>query len=188
MELQNLTPPCGAAGPEHERTAGFSLVETMITLVLAVLVVYSVHSTLQTTLSGQVAANQLYATQRMANDLMARLRAISFGTVTDPPASALALDELFDDDEDFGPITLHQLAVAPSAPGYSFRTNMQGVVGTWRVKVDRDLDGNGDTDGPREGRDDVFRIAIFFDEALVLSTLRAADPSFTQVDVGAVYR
>lgn len=174
------------ASPPAEH--GFSLVETMITLVLAVLVVYSVHSTLRTTLTGQVAANEMHAIQRMADDLLMRLRTIGFGTDTDPPVSGLALDELFDDDEDFGPITLHQLVVGPTDGGYTFRVNSNGLVGTWRIKVDRDLDGDGDTDGPREGRRDLLHIAIFFDDRLVLSTLRAADPAFTEVDVGAVYR
>lgn len=168
--------------------AGFSLVEAMLTLVLAVLVVYSVHATLQASIKGQVASTQMHSVQRMASDFLSRLRRISFGLFTDPPASALALDELFDADDDFGPITLHQLAVAPDNPGFTFRTGIDGVVGTWRIKVDRDLDGDGSTSGPREGRQDLLRIAIFFDERLILSTIRAADPAFTQVDVEAVYR
>lgn len=180
--------PTSGQRPGPDPSAGFSLVETMLTLVLAVLVVYSVHATLQTSIKGQVASAQLHETQRMANDFLSRLRCISFGLLTDPPASSLALDELFDDDDDFGPITLHQLAVAVANPGYTFRIGMRGLVGTWRIKVDRDLDGDGLTTGPREGREDLLHIAIFFEERLIVSTIRAADPAFTQVDVEAVYR
>lgn len=174
--------------PAARADAGFSLVETTLTLVLAVLLVYSVHATLQASLKGQVASTQLCQAQRLANDFLSRMRRISFGLDSDPPASANALDELFDADDDFGPITLHQLAVAPSHPGFTFRTAAQGVVGNWRIKVDRDLDGDGSASGPREGRNDLMRIAIYFDERLLLSTVRAADPAFTQVDLEAVYR
>lgn len=184
----NLARPEPVRPGDHGRCAGFSLVETTMALVLAVLVVYSVHATLQASIKGQVGSARLHDSQRLANDFLARLRHISFGLATDPPVSALALDELFDDDDDFGPVTLHQVVVGPTEPGLSFTTAIDGVIGRWRIKVDRDLDGDGIIAGDREGRDDLLHITIWFEDRLMVETLRAADPAFTQVDVEAVYR
>ncbi len=170
-----------AVGPRAAE-AGLSLVETVITMVLAVLMLYGLHSTLSMSMKGRVAADKIDQVHGHAMDFANRLRQISFGSAGAGTPSAAQLDELFDDDQDLGTVTLHQLVVQPNQPGWSFQMARNGIVGTWRIKVSRDLDRNGALGGAREGRNDLLGIEIWFGNRLQLHVLRAADPDFTTKD------
>lgn len=166
----------------HARCGGFTLLELTVSLLLASLLLYAVHTSLQTSIRGRRAAEQNHRTFQIALDLLDRLREIPFGSPTDPAPTSLQLTELFDDDNVTGTITLSQLRVAPTAPGYSFDVAANNVVGTFEVHVSDDLDGDGANTGPREGRPDLFRLAILFNGRLQIATLRAAEPDFTVKD------
>jgi len=168
--------------PRGNGEAGFTLVETVITMVVAVMMLYGLHATLNTSIKGRKSAQELSVAHVHAMDFLARLRQITFGQATDPAPSSTMLDNLFDDDQNLGTITLHQLVVAPPAPGYTFTMHQGGTVGTWRVKVSRDLNHNGVIDGLREGRDDLLGIEIYFNGRLMAASMRAADPDFTTKD------
>lgn len=162
-------PTRGAA--EH----GFTLVETLATMVLAVFTLLALHSTAQSAIAGRKSLQRTQQAHLMATEFLDRIRQLPFGRDTDPEPTADELTELFDDDQTLGPITLHQLAVAPDQPGRTFTAASNGLIGTWRVKVCNDLDGDGATTGPREGRSDLMRVQVWFDGQLVVETMRAAE-------------
>lgn len=166
---------------------GFSLIEVTITLVVSVLMLYALHSTVRSSLDTRRSTRRAYEISRLAQDYLSRLQDLPFGKPTDPKPSGSQLSELFDDDEDYGTITLYQLVVPPDEEGHVFVVAADGLVGVWRIKVSTDLDADGDLDGPREGRPDLVRIDIYFQERLVLSTMRAAEPEQTTIDSGARY-
>jgi Tfp pilus assembly protein PilV len=175
------------ASPSRRPDAGFTLVETVVTLVLVLFAIYGLHATLTSSIRGRVATQQLDRVHRLATDMVARIRRLPFGTVSDPTPAAEDLDELFDADDDLGSITLQQLRVLPTQPGWTFTVATDGMTGQFRVKVSRDLDRDGLVTGWREGRDDILGVEIWYDGRLVMATSRAADPSFTTIDTHASY-
>ena len=166
---------------------GFSLVEATLTLALSVFLLYALHTTVQSSISARKNAERNHQINEMGSDYLARHLQIPFGAPTDPPASGPRLSELFDDDQELGDITMHQLKVQPDHPGHTFATASDGLIGTWRVRLTNDLDGDRSLGGPREGRSDLLRIEIYFDERLVHEALRADDVKVTLEDVGANY-
>lgn len=177
---------------DHTRTtplpaAGFTLVETMITLVLAVLMLYGMHATLSSSIRGRSAAQQIDQVHVQATDYLNRLRAIPFGAASDSPAGPGALANLFDGDQEYGSATLQQLRVPVTSIGHWQDVAAGGLIGRWRYKVSRDLNHDGDeTDaGLREGRDDLLGIEIWFNDRLVMHGIRAAGPDDTTPDTDA---
>jgi hypothetical protein len=170
-----------AAGPRRTE-AGFTLIEMAASLALAMVMLIALHNTLRSSVSARKDAELQHRIDTMAANLLMRLREINFGKTTDPAPTTAALDELFDDDEDYGSITLMQLR-----PNVTFTTSGAGMVGTWRVSVSDDLNGDGDTADPREGRPDLVRVVISFNGIQQYATLRSADPAFCRYDAGATY-
>ena len=167
---------------EPARDRGFTLVELAASMTLAMVMLIALHTTLRSSVSARKDAEQQHRIDTMAANWLMRLREINFGKTTDPAPGAPALDELFDDDEDYGAITLMQLR-----PDVTFTTAAGGVVGTWRIQVSDDLNGDGDNTDSREGRPDLLRIVITFNGIQQYSTLRSADPAFCRYDAGASY-
>lgn len=159
------TPPAG--------TAGFSLVELSVALVAATLLLLVLYGTVHAAYQSRITADRKYQITRLAGDYFERLRQLPFGEPTAPAATSAQLDELFDDDENLGTVTLLQLRVAPTDPGYSFQMAVHGRLVTWRIKVTSDLDGDHSLLGAREGRDDLVRMEIWADERLVLESMRS---------------
>ena len=166
---------------------GFSLIEVSLALGLVVLALLAIHSTLSASVEGRKASTDNQRAHVLGAELLGRLKSINFGSPTDGTPSAAQLDDLFDSDSDPGTITLTQLVVPPDQPGFTFAVAEDGVIGTWRIRVTQDLDGNGAIDGPRDGRPDLFRMEFFFDERLVFETFRAAAAGDTVFDAGATY-
>lgn len=171
----------------RQQQGGFTLVELTASLLLSVLVLYSLHGTLRTSIDARVSTERAARAQRLAETFVQRLQEIPFGRSFDPAPGGWMLDELFDDDDDLGTITLHQVKVAANAPGHTFQVAGRGLAGDFRVKVCNDLDGNGTVAGGREGRNDLLRIEVWFDGRLFAETLRAAEFSDTTIDRGVVY-
>ena len=166
---------------------GFTLVETAVALTLSIVLLYTLHATLRSSIGARQATEQEHRVMRIAADYVARLRDVPFGNAMQPAASGAQLDELFDDDLDLGTVTLLQLRSAPHLPGHTFAMSSAGVTGRWRVRVTSDLDGDGSMTGAREGRDDIVRIEVYFDDRLMFTTMRAHEPANTTKDVGVVY-
>ncbi len=166
---------------------GFTLIDATITLLVSVLMLYTLHSGTQTSMSARRASERIYAAHLQGMDFMERVRKIPFGQASDPTPTAAQLQEFFDDDDDLGSITLTQLKVSPTASGYQFKMASKGLIGTWELKVTDDLDGDGNNTGPREGRSDLLKIEIYFEGKIMFQSLRTSDPSFTIVDTTADY-
>lgn len=162
--------------------AGFTLMEVAVVLVFATLMVLTLQSSMLATVKTKQRTASSDAVQTQAYEFLQRLSAIPFGTATDGPATAAQLDELFDADTDLGNVTLRQLLVAPTAPGFAFTTRRDGVATTWRVHVSTDLDGDGTLSGFREDRPDIAAIAIFAGDRRLFHSVRAADYVNTRRD------
>ena len=151
-------------------TRGFSLVEVVIATATLALVGLGVASGVVT---GHQSTQTLERGAHLANkalDFQERLLAIPFGSPEDPPATGAELDELLDDDDVLGTISLHKLRAFGPA---EFELAGFPVPGRWQVVVDADLNGDGAIDAAlEEGRDDLLRIAIFHDGRLVARTAR----------------
>ncbi len=169
------------------RMSGCSLIEAVLTLTLSVFLLYTLHTTLQSSISARESTQRNHQIQEMGNDYLAKLRQIPFGTPTDPAPSGSQLSELFDDDQDLGSISLSQVLVQPDHPGHTFGVASDGLIGIWRVRTTNDLDGNQSIDGLREGRPDLMRIEIYFEERLVIEALRASDVALTVTDLNVNY-
>ena len=169
---------------------GFTLVETAAVLAVSIFLLYALHTTLTSSVKSREVSDRMHRTSVLTAEYLERIRGLPFGRNTDPAPAGSQMTELFDDDQEFGTITLHQLKVLPTEQGHTFQTTSGtgSVSGTWRIKVSTDLDGNGTVDGPREGRDDIFRVEIYFNNQLQRETLIAADPAFTKEDSGANYK
>lgn len=170
-----------------KQMGGFSLIEAMLTLVLSVFLLSTLHATLKSSLSSRESTERNHQIHEMGSDYLAKLRQLPFGTPLDPTPTGPQLSELFDDDQDLGTITLNQLLVQPDHPGHTFAVASDGLSGTWRIRLTNDLDGDQSIAGPREGRADLMRIEIYFDERLILESLRAGDVALTVLDPNANY-
>jgi hypothetical protein len=158
---------------EHEH--GFTIVELTAALAFAVLMLLTLQTTLTSTVKTRERTNRHDAVQGQAYEYLQRLMVIPFGLTTDGAASALQLSELFDEDADLGNVTLQQVRVDVGQTGHVFRTLRDDVTTDWRVLVSNDLDRDGLTTGPREGRPDLLQIEVWADNRLMFRSLRAAD-------------
>ncbi len=166
---------------------GFTLIDATITLLVSVLMLYTLHSGTQTSLSARKASERIYAAHLQGLEFLERVRKLPFGQASDPAPTAAQLQEFFDDDDDLGTLTLTQLKVSPMANGFQFKMASSGIVGNWEIKVTDDLDGDGNNTGAREGRSDLLKIEVLFDNKIMFQTLRSSDPSLTIVDTSADY-
>ena len=169
------------------RNAGFSLVELVAALTLSIVLLYALHSTLRSSISARQTSDRVYRVNQMAEQFVHRLRQIPFGKPSDGVATGGQLSGLFASTLSAGTTTLHQVKVAHDQPGHSFVTTGNGVNGTYRIKVSSDLDGDSALSGAREGRDDLLRIEVWFNDRMLAATLRAAEPSETTKDTTANY-
>jgi type II secretory pathway pseudopilin PulG len=175
-----------AGAPAAER--GFSLVEVTTGVALMAIMLYGLHATMLSAVTGRSTVKRTDRAGAIARDFMDRLQSLPFGT-SNGGVSAAALDELFDDDQDLGTATLRQLRVPANDLGHWFVATIDGLAGRWRVKVTADLNDDGDEADVawREGRNDLLAIQIWFDDRIVLRATRAAPVEETTADVGANY-
>ncbi len=171
----------------RDSEAGFSLIDVCVTLFVCVVVIYALHSGTRTAMTTRRVVETNYQLQLFANDFVNRLRRVPFGNPGASPATAQQLDALFDADQDLGTVTLSQLVCPVNQDGHSFKLGGNDLNRTWRVRVTRDVNGDGDEFDDREARSDLMRLEIYYDNRLVVETLRAADPNLTSLDGGVNY-
>ena len=176
------------ADGSHGTERGFSLIEVTTGVALMTVMVYGLHATLLSATNGRTSVKRTDRAAAIAQDYAERLQALPFGTLNGG-ASAAALEELFDDDDNLGNGTLRQLRVPGNDVGHWFVATVDGLTGRWRVRVSGDLNNDGDENDTawREGRNDLLAIQIWFDDRLVVRTMRAAPVEETIADVGANY-
>jgi type II secretory pathway pseudopilin PulG len=162
--------------------SGFSLVEVVAALTMAVFLVLSVQSTLIASVHSRQSAELDTLRQDQAWRYLQRLRAIPFGNGTLGAATPAQLSELLDDDGDLGTVTFRQVSEASGTDGLAFTTDILGRETRWQIAVSNDLDGDGATTGLREGRQDLFRIEIVANGVRLFTTMRAADLANTIPD------
>lgn len=153
---------------------GSSLVETMLVASLMATVLTTIGIGLRAGHSSRREMQRKVALTAVASELLDRLERIPFGNDGDAGASGGQLDELFDGDTDLGSATLISLRGAPGAEGPSFALQDFPWGGMFEVRVDADLNGDGDEDDDREGRPDLLRINILWDGKLLIESIRAA--------------
>ncbi|MCB9891321.1 MAG: hypothetical protein H6833_06730 [Planctomycetes bacterium] len=167
--------------------AGFSLIDVCVTLFVCVVVIYALHSGTRTAMNTRRVVESNYQLQLFANDFVNRLRRLPFGNPGASVATPQQLDDLFDADQDLGTVTLSQLRCAATEDGYSFKLGGNELNRTWRVRVTSDVNGDGDELDEREARSDLVRMEIYYDNRLVVETLRAAESNMTVPDVSVNY-
>lgn len=188
MNLPPANGPFAATAAPAAAERGFSLVEVTTAAALLVILLYGLHSTMLSAVTGRATVNRTDRMSALASEYLDRLQTVPFGS-GNSMATPAQLQELFDDDQDFGTVTLRQLRVAANQEGHWFVGTQDGVTGRWRIRVTDDLNGDGDADDTawREGRADLLGIEIWFDDRLVLRAVRAAPVEETNSDVGANY-
>ncbi len=169
---------------------GFSLLEVLVALTFLTLIFLA---------SGLTVQSSSLVARQMEEDLLIQTQAQNyvdlcllqpFGRETDDNPLPDLLVEVFDNDEEPGDITLHQLTRWPvSDDGWRFELTSFPVPGEWRVSVTSDLDGDGGTGTTTATGNDatslasveasrgVFRISVFFNERPILTTNRAKEVS-----------
>ncbi len=172
------------AAPFHTNThaAGFTLVEVCIALSVTLMSLLVLNTGTQTAIHTRVACECMSEQNDFANTLLERVSSLPFGSRLDSAATGRELDELLDDDDDVGTITLQRLRLASGTAGVSFQRVSHNDTSMWRLRVSRDLNGDGDETDAREGREDLMRIELFKGNARILETLRAAASLATIVD------
>lgn len=152
------------------QSRGFSFLEVLFALAALALLALGVAGGVVT---GQRATRTLEDQARIENTAFGfqeRLMAIPFGSTSDSAATGAELDELFNNDDVLGTATLHKLVAFGTI---EFTLDGAGLNGQWRIVVDSDLNGDGTIDTTlEEGRDDLLRIAIFYDGQLITRTAR----------------
>ncbi|MFN6145935.1 MAG: prepilin-type N-terminal cleavage/methylation domain-containing protein [Planctomycetota bacterium] len=188
MNLPPATGPITATAAPTAAERGFSLVEVTTAAALLAILLYGLHSTMLSAVTGRATVNRTDRVSSLASEYLDRLQAVPFGA-GNGSATAAELEELFDDDQDLGTVTLRELRVPANQEGHWFVGTQDGVTGRWRIRVTNDLNGDGDSTDVawREGRDDLLGVEIWFDDRLVVRAIRAAPVEETTADVGANY-
>ncbi len=149
--------------------AGFALVEVLITLGILGFVTMSIATGVGAGHRATAAIEREALLHARGQEYLERLLAIPFGRPADGAATGAQLSEVFDDDGDFGSVTLHRLRLFGPA---LFEPASFPVAGRFTVAVDGDLDGDGVVAGPDEGRNDLLRISVMHEGRLLARTVR----------------
>ena len=175
-----------ASGP-CPREAGLTLLEAVFGLAILTSGLLFVGAALQSANQTASAIEEDLRVLSKAQDIADLCVLQPFGDDADPTPTAVQLDELFNDDDVPGDITLNQLSRWPVADdGWTFSLAGFPVPGAWRVKVDNDVS---DTRPPPTGNlvldaadvakltaiknaKSIYAIRVYFNDELILMTLR----------------
>ncbi len=155
-------------------TGGFTVLEVMLVTSMMMTVLATVSVGIRAGNSANEELRRRSVLTAMSSDLMDRLFSIRFGEPGDGEATAAQLSELFDDDDLLGNITLSGMRKPPGVPGYTFQFANFPYDGTWEVRVNADLNGDGDEDDAADGQGGLFRINLYYDGVLILESMRTS--------------
>ncbi len=160
--------------PLHRRQRGFTLLEVMLVSAMMMTVLTTIGVGLR---SGHASKREIERRAQLtivAGELLDRLFRISYGTASDASATNGQLTELFDGDSDLGTATVSSLRTPAGTIGYQFEIDEFPWGGRFEVRVDADLNGDGDEADAREGRADLLRMNVMWDGILILESVRCA--------------
>lgn len=153
---------------------GFSLLEVMLVTSMMMTVVATVAVGIRSGHAANEEIRRRAVLTAFSGELMDRLFRIDFGLPDDPDPTGAQLEELLDDDDVLGSITLSMLVKDPGEKGYTLQLTNFPYTGHWEIRVTQDLNNDGDVMDAREGRDDLYRIDILYSGILILETMRSA--------------
>lgn len=154
---------------------GFNLIELALVSAVLAVVSMSLASGVGVSASATRTLDDRSRVDQQGQMYLERLNAIPFGDNVVSAASAGDVSELFDADELFGVATLHSLR---EFGPIEFALTDMAMPGSWRIVVERDLNGDGDMGDSEEGRYDLLRCAVSYEGRLVGELIRF-DPKGT---------
>ncbi len=156
------------------REEGFSTLEVMVAIMLVTILMLGMGMSSLTSerSSRDLEDNDLIAER--ARMLIDRITAQPFGLTTDGAPTSAEVESLFTMDTNISDVTLQQLALHQPDGVWTFTDATFQLPGTWTVRVDTDLNGNGieESDG-FEDSGNLLRIAVEFDGRLIYQATRA---------------
>jgi prepilin-type N-terminal cleavage/methylation domain-containing protein len=172
----------------RRRTAGFSLVETMITTAVIAIALGGFGMAVVGTQKSSIEMRDRDMRSAQAMKYMERLLRLPFGTAADPAATVAQVAELFDDNSIVtggAPVTLKSLETPLNAAGWRFRVEGFEITGVWEIEVNRDLDGNGTFRGVRgtETPTSGYTADVAGDGASVVNLQSENDPNMLRIEV-----
>lgn len=161
---------------------GFSLLEVLIAMAVLAIVMMAYALTEVQTVQSSRQSKEYGIRFTTAEGILSRLQILPFGSPTQGPPTAEQLDALFGSDEVLGKNAPSLTQVSRLSPLW-FKLAGIEATGRWTVYVDNDLDGNGIIDEDfREGRSDLYRIAVQYEGRTVVQTIRGASPQQRAVE------
>jgi prepilin-type N-terminal cleavage/methylation domain-containing protein len=152
---------------------GFSLLETMIAVSVLAITFVSLGAAVLTGVNSTLQQKERDTVRNQALRYMERLQKLSFGDFTDPAPDTSDLEQLFDDSAEKPDLTLAQVRTPVDDDGHMFRIAGFETRGTWEVRIDRDVNGNGVLDDEEDDFDDLLKIQILFEGQPILTTYRS---------------
>ncbi|MSR47626.1 MAG: hypothetical protein EXS13_11285 [Planctomycetes bacterium] len=159
--------------PRH-RVGGFTMVEVMMVTAMMATVLTTIGIGLR---AGHCSRREMERRAQLTSvvaELLDRMFRIPFGSQGDGTASAAQLDEIFDGDSDLGTASLTSLRAPAGTTGWTFAIAEFPWGGQFEVRVDSDLNGDGDEADANEGREDLLRASIRWNGTLLLESIRCA--------------
>jgi hypothetical protein len=156
------------------RDGGFSLVEVMLVSAMMMTVLTTVGIGLRSAHQSRRELDRREQLSAVAAELIDRLFRIPFGEQGARAATTSELDEFFDADADLGAVTLTGLRTPVGGAAWSVQFAEFPWGGAFELRVDGDLNGDGDEADAREGRSDLLRVNVSWNGTPILESLRCA--------------
>jgi prepilin-type N-terminal cleavage/methylation domain-containing protein len=150
---------------------GLSLIEVLVAVAVLGISFIALGGAVMAGVRGTVSMGKRSIVRNQSLRYMERIQKLSFGDILDADPSVTQLNDLFDDKAEIPDVTLFQIATAVDADGRKFRIAGFEERGTWEVRINRDINGNGVIDGD-ENYNDVLRVEVLFEDEPILITFR----------------
>lgn len=157
---------------DRTRESGFSMIEVLLSVTMLGITFISLGGAVMTGVKSTKDMDSRNVVRNQALRYVERLHLLNFGASDDAAPTTGDLDAMFSDSIDPPDLSLYQLATPVAQDGLMFDLTGFEAKGTWEVRVNRDVDGNG-TINATEALGDVLRIEVVFDGRPVLTTFRA---------------
>jgi len=156
--------------------AGLSLIEVLVAVSILGISFIALGGAVMSGVKSTMAMERRSVVRNQGLRYMERLQKLGFGDILDAAPAAADLDGLFDDKADIPDLTLFQIATPVDQFGHRFRIAGFEEKGTWEIRVNRDINGNGVVDGD-EVNNDILRVEILFEGEPILTTFRNRPPA-----------